>query len=634
MSTNEPHSIEQAKKKLFSKSKSGSSYKTHPLKEKRDAVPTSWHSKGAVTGTAVRRAKQSSLFRNFFFGSIAVFVLSAGFAAWTFFGGSNTVSGEKIDIDILGNSFVAGGAALPLQVEVTNRNSSALELADLIIEYPKGSGLEAGGETVKLREPLGTIAAGATKAATTEVVLFGERGSTKDIRVSVEYRAQDSNAIFVKERLFSVTISSSPISLAVQAPTESNVDRTIELTVRTTVAPGTPTEGLRLEVQYPPGFRFESADPEPVFGTTLWSLEGATPGEEEVISIRGAMLGVEGDERSFRIYAGAANPGDQSKVGVSYNSLLHTLRIQRPGLEARLTVNDQTSGEATLKPGETVSGSIEWVNNTATRIDDVELRLELSGNAFNEDGVNAFGGFYDTAAEAITWNKSTYAQFSSIQPGERGTVPFVITSLPSAELLLLSNPEIAFDVSISGSTVSGSSRMSIDSAERKIAKVSSDARLSAVSSHLSGPFENSGPVPPVAERETTYAVTWRLTNSTSQIADAEVRATLPVYVRFTGLVSPAGEQVTYDESTREIRWRAGAVSRGVGTASAARQVSFQVALTPSGSQAGSVPALTSQARLSARDVYTGASLSATAAAVSTRTQGDAGSSAADGVVVE
>ena len=140
------------------------------------------------------------------------------------------VSSKNIEIGILGNAFVAGGEELSLQIEVTNRNNASIEFSDLLIEYPRGVGE---GDMARERLSIGTIGPGQSVIEDIKLILFGEQGSIQEIRVVLEYRIQGSNAIFVKEKSYPVTISAAPLTLLIDSPlsTVSNQDMTLRITV-------------------------------------------------------------------------------------------------------------------------------------------------------------------------------------------------------------------------------------------------------------------------------------------------------------------------------------------------------------------------------------------------------------------
>src|SRR3989338_234569 len=221
--------VEEIKNKLFSKG-----YKTEI--EHRDIfthadrkdVPTSW--KGEGIGHHVEKFfMKTSLFKKFFLFSAAFLGVALLYAGYSFIAGGNTVSNDNIDISIIGNTFTAGGEELTLQIEIANRNNSSLDLADLVVEYPKGSDSD---EMERFRESLGTIPAGAIRNENLKLTLFGEQNSSRQIKISLEYRVEGSNAIFVKEKLYDVSISSTPVNLSVDAPSEVSPNQSVIFNIK------------------------------------------------------------------------------------------------------------------------------------------------------------------------------------------------------------------------------------------------------------------------------------------------------------------------------------------------------------------------------------------------------------------
>src|SRR4051812_19510950 len=81
----------------------------------------------------VMKKPPTSIFKKFFLGAVVFFLCAVAFSVYMFYGNNQSVSNDKIDIAVLGNAFTKGGDDLPLQVEITNRNNSNLELANLIV---------------------------------------------------------------------------------------------------------------------------------------------------------------------------------------------------------------------------------------------------------------------------------------------------------------------------------------------------------------------------------------------------------------------------------------------------------------------------------------------------------------------
>jgi hypothetical protein len=95
---------------------------------------------------------------------------------------------------------------------------------------------------------------------------------------------------------------------------------------------------------------------------------------------------------------------------------------------------------------------------------------------------------------------------------------------------------------------------------------------------------------------------------------------LPPYVRFAASAPGAG--VTYEESSRTVRWDIGDLGAGVGYSTPERQAAFQVVLTPSSSQAGQAPALTGAALFTGQDRFAQVAVQASAEAPTTVLRND------------
>ena len=600
-------------------------------------IPTKWGTKPPLKG--IRKKKitiSSSFFKNFFIFSIIVFFGSLLFAFFMFRGGFTTVSSENIDITILGNAFTPGGEDLQLQIEITNRNSAALEFSDLLLEYPKGSLGETEGDYVRIRRSLGTIGAGETAIESIKIVLFGEQGSVKDVRVALEYRIEGSNAIFVRETSYEITISSAPISLTVEAPKTITSGQEITLEIGAVLNIDRVIEDMRLKVLYPPGFEFKEASPSPALGTNVWDLGDLSPGTEKKISITGTVFGQDGESRTFKVFSGSEDPADPSKIGVVFNSLLHTTIVIRPFIEARITLGGVYRDEYAVASQKEISIEIPWSNNLTSRIDNVEIKVKLSGNALDQTSVQSRRGFYSSALNTITWDKNTDTSFTSIASGQSGAVDFSVSSLPlfSGTQTLLLNPQIVVEVSIKGKESIGGVTKELINIESRTFKIVSDFQIAAKALHYTGPFTNSGTLPPQVNQETEYAILWSVTNSSNRISQALAKTTLPSYVRFTGVISPLSEDVSFDEATREVTWNIGTVPRGTGLTREDLEVAFQVAFLPSLAQVGQKPTLIGETTLTGQDVFADSLIQNKKRSLDTRLSNDPGFNPNDDKVIQ
>lgn len=570
-----------------------------------------------------------SIFKKFFITAVIFFVGALGFAFYRFSTNDASVSGEKIDIKIIGNAFTKGGDELPLQIEITNNNNASLELTNLIIEYPKGAD-DSTSEVMRLpKDTIGTIKPGESVIRNIKVKLFGQEKSVRNIKISLEYHPEGSNAIFTKDKYYPVTISLAPLSLNIDAPTSTTSNQPISFKISAVLNTSISETNPVLQITYPKNFVFDSALPIPSLGNSVWDLSSLTPEKPITVEVKGRLIGQDGEEQVFHAYAGTTNGTNQSVVSVVYSSILQKILITKPFLDARILVNNQDLLEYAVSGGETVEAEITWANNLPTRITDGQIIVSLSGNVFDKSTVISGNGFYDSANNQIIWDKNSVPEFSEINPGESGTISFSFKPISLVGLSsTIKNPQVSIKVSIKGRQPQlGSTYSDINNFSEKIVKVLSDFQIA------SSAYYSTGSMPPKAESETKYLVTWTLSNSVNSINGAEARSTLPIYVKWIGMSQGVNDNVTYNEVTRDVIWKIGSVSPNTGMG-VNREVSFIVSLKPSLSQVGSVPQLMKEIYLSGTDAFANVLIKSTKGPITTSLTNDPNFKPGNGRVVE
>src|SRR3989344_2144918 len=609
---NKLNRLEDLKSKLFSRNyQTKIEHRNVYSRLRGKDISDSWQDKeeteSGISVSAEKFFMKTSWFKKFFIFSVFFFILTLGYAAYVFFAGGNTVSNDNIDISILGNNFTAGGEELPLIVGITNKNNSPLDLVDLVVEYPKGPSADLSSDTERLRVSLGTIPAGAIRNENLKVVLFGEQGSIRPLKISIEYRVAGSNAIFVKDKLFEVNINSAPINLSVDAPFEITPNQDVVLNIKETLNATKEEKKIILRVDYPVGFSFIKAVPAPSFSNNVWSLGDLAPGVEHSVVITGKMIDVfDGEEKTFNISTGSQSEKDKYVIGTVFNSIKNTIMIKRPFVEANLFVNGVSQREYAIDVRTPIIAEIRYVNNLNTKINDLRIEVKISGNAFDRKTIRAPRGFYDSSKDTITWDQNSQSELREVNPGDSDSVTFSVFPLPlySAVEGILSDPSIDIKVNIFGKQDAGGFAVNeINDSSSAIIRIISDIGFSAKALYYSGPFANTGLIPPKTEQTTTYTIVWTLSNTANNISRAQINSTLPPWVNFAGAFSPADENLTYNPSTKGIVWNVGKIPKGAGITGPSRSVSFQVSFTPSLSQVGTTPTIINDSILTGHDDF-------------------------------
>lgn len=565
---------------------------------------------------------------------VAFFIGAAGFFLYYFFigEGSSTVSPGNIDISVSGPLQVSSGSPTELQVAVVNRNRAPLERADLVIKYPDGtrSPVDLSTALKDQRIPLGNIEPGGRRQGTVAAVFAGVEGDRGAIKIELEYRLENSSAIFVAATDYQIVFASSPLSLSVTANNETVSGQPVEFKINIASNAESAVKDVLLSIGTPFGFSMEYADPAPQKTQTgnLWVLGDIPPGGRKEITVRGALTGEQGDERVFRFTAGTRSDPKATAVSATLADYAHRVTVSRPFLGLGVTLNKPiVGGSAVVAPGETVNVTVAYENNLSTEVTDAVIVTRLSGIGIDGSTVQSTDGFYRSTDKTILWDKTTTrGALERLPAGAKGTVSFSF-QMPQSEVLANEqSPKLALSVHAAGRRISENNvPETLQSTAMQEIRLASDVQLIAQGLYYANPFGSTGPLPPKAEQETTYALVFSITNTTNRIENAEMRAILPPYVRWVGIYSPSNESIVFNQADSSVTWKVGAVEPGVGVNGAPpKQAAIAIGFTPSTSQIGQQPVLVRDLRFIGRDAATDAPVIRTAEDVTTNIQGDPG----------
>lgn len=545
--------------------------------------------------------------KKFLIFSLLFFVISVAVAAFVFLRGGNQVSTDNVEITVAGPISVGAGETLTYDMTFTNKNNVNLEGANILIEYPKGARTEDGSqELVRESKFLGDIPAGGTVNLHRQAILFGETNEKKTIIVSIEYRVKDSSATYFKEKNYDLEISTSPVSLTVTSFNEIIAGQEFEFMVEVVSNSSTIINGVLIKADYPFGFEFVSSSPSPSFGNNVFSIGDLRPSEKRIYKIRGKLSGQENEEKNFAFSLGTKDKDNEKMIGTLFVISNQTVAIKRPFISLNLSLEGDRSDTFSTGAGDKISGSIDWTNNLPNRITDLEITAKVSG-AFSKLDVIANNGFYRSLDDTILWNKTTNNLLAVVNPSESGAVSFSISSLPTSDLVYLSTRghTITLVISVRARRFSDTNVPEEVTANiTRTIKLDSEIGLLGRSLYFTGPFANQGPIPPTANKNTTYTIIWSLTNTLNTVSDVKVRASLPTYVSWVGMVSPSSESVTYDPLSNEVIWNVGDLKAATGFSGQPREAAFQLSVVPSLSQIGEAPSIIGPASVTGIDRFT------------------------------
>jgi hypothetical protein len=552
-----------------------------------------------------------TLLKKILIGSVIFFLAAVTFALYTFFGSRNVISSDNINIEVSGPVAIAGGESFPLQVTFENQNNAPLDSADLLIEYPGGtkSPNDLTKDLRRYRESLGVVPVGGKVTKQVEAIIFGAIGDRKMIAVSIEYRVSGSNAIFSKKKDFPVTLKSSPVTVTVDSLRETSSNQNVTFDIQVVSNSSAALKDLTLVAEYPYGLEYQSASPDPAFGSEVWKFGDLKPGARREVKITGKVIGQEGEERAMRFYVGTGAASDPRKIAVIFIDATQSVTITKPFLAVGMLFNGSDAEPYVARGGQPVRVDLTWANNLADRITNVVIEAKLNGSLYNRQSVTTDSGFWRSIDNTVVWDHTNTPSLDALNPGQSGIASFsMFLDNVSADDRNLS---MNIDVDIKALRTSETNvPEEINSTISKTIKFASSLGLTGRLLYSAGPFTNTGPIPPQAEKATTYTVAWAITNGSNDLSGVQVSANLPSYVQWLGVTSPTNELLSYNPIGGQVVWNVGAVKAGTGFSTEPREVYFQVSLLPGLGQVGRPPVVIGNAAASGHDDFADIDLSA------------------------
>lgn len=260
--------------------------------------------------------------------------------------------------------------------------------------------------------------------------------------------------------------------------------------------------------------------------------------------------------------------------------------------------------QSIVQPGESVPLHIKVENTGSVELNNLTLAIPLPANLVN-------------VRETATTNKATlkgstlyisakeFPALNSIPRQENRELPLtiVISNRPSG------STELSLPISASSNIVNNPEKFETKSITSPI-KLGTFISLNAESHYYSteGDQIGRGPLPPKVGKETKYWALLILNNGTAEASNVTVSATLAPGVTWTSKSSVTrGREPVYNPSTRTITWNVSSVP-----ASETVGIDFELSITPTESQRGSIPVLLTNIRASAVDSITNKNLTASA----------------------
>lgn len=513
-------------------------------------------------------------------------ILILGLIAIIFFKlGQASFQAEGVKLEIIAPEEVVSGQEITYLIEYNNHTKVSLEGAEL--SFQKDS------SPPELYE-IGRIEPDQKEQIEIKATLFGQKGDERLARATLRYIPANFSSYFTATAHSSTLITSAPLLISLNAPLTALDGQEIGYSLDYVNTSQDILENIKIEFIYPAGFIFKKAMPEPEQGENIWQIEKIEPNKLTQIKIQGVIQG---------------EPGESKEVIVNLDHFSTTTTTQI--LQSPLEISQDVP--SSVEPGEELIYKIKFRNASQISLKDVELSVQLTGQAFDFKTLEIEQGSFDKYAQKIFWHKVGVPQLAQLDSDQGGEVSFSINTkkkLPSSSQV------------ISLAQIKSKDIFTID---EKITKIKTRLTLNSKGYYreTTSNIKNSGPVPPKVGQATTYTIHWQLTNLMNEAEDVSVVAIIPDEIEWTGQTQANAGEIVYDAGEKKVViWDIGEVPANTGVSSPAYEAVFQLSLTPTLDQVGEVITLINEATLTGIDSFANVELSDSGKEISTQMPDD------------
>lgn len=559
---------------------------------------------------------------------VVALLAAAAFAGLYVFSPHTKFSGSAVTVNIAGPSNVVSGDNTTWTITVQNAGAVALKNPAVSVQYPDGFQFASAQPTAANQFgnswTLGDVKASGSQEIKVTGRLIGDVGSKVTLSVTLTYTPANFSSEFQASGSLEVAIMSSTLGVDVKAPSTIASGQVVEYDITVSNTSSTQLTGVRVTIDYPSGLTAVTATPASSSATS-WDIPSLDPDKTSSITIKGTLTGSPNSVAELAVHAGVTNASGSFIVQRETSALVLFLE---PTLNVTMTVG----GKSTVKPpnpGDTLKVVLAYENASDAVFTNAMVSLQYackdsdgaSVDCITADALKSGLVFARDAKDPtiLHWSKDAIPDLARLVPQAKGTIDLAVPikktlrSVGSGKNFTLTlTPIVHADDSGSGSPFDKTlGAVSI--------KVNTELRLAVEGRYYDeqGVPVGSGPLPPQAGSTTEYQIAWFVTNTMNSVQNVLLKAVLPEAATFVRAGTTAGNSITYDATTREVRWRIDKIDAGVGQSLPTLVGTFTVSIAPTASDVGNVLPLLGATSGTAADAFTGASLKLAGDAVTT-----------------
>ncbi|MEK7516805.1 MAG: hypothetical protein AAB562_04385 [Patescibacteria group bacterium] len=526
--------------------------------------------------------------------------------------------GSAVKLEIEGPNEAKSGEEIAYAINYQNQERSPLAQATLTVLLPKEFTLAEANPTPT--EPntwiIGSLDPGEQGSVTLRGTVTGEVGGLSVLQTLLTYRPANFNSDFEHAASLGTKLTSSVLTLELMGPEEATNGEPAPFEIRYRNDGAAAAGPLEIHFSGASHYLVESTDPQTTDDATVWRVDSLPPNEERVIKVNGSFASdAEGTNET-----GASIGLLADGTFLTQARATSTTKLGKGALVLTTIVNG-SAADFTANPGDNLLMSVTVENASDETLRDLTIILNIEPTPETglldwktlepRDGIGA--------RERVRWTKREVPTLAKLNPGERTTVDASIplNAAPAPSSTRNEQVEIWAEGAIKGRKQTLQSR-------RVVVRLLSDLKFQVGSRYYSDEdiAVGTGPHPPRVGQTSTYRVFWNLTNSLHALGPITVSTKLPPGVAWTGRSEANLGSLTFDSASRTVSWQIANLASPLPADAPLPAANFEVGITPTANQAGSVITLTEPTSVTAHDQNADALIFQSIAPLDTNLAGD------------
>lgn len=508
--------------------------------------------------------------------SVLGFLLLISFLVWLALGkdGKPEVPvSNNVLLYIKGPASIASGNEGDYRMTYTNGEDADLTDVTLEVFYPSNfkfkSSTPAASSSTGQRFNLPILKKGEEGKIKIKGKVSGSTGEIKEFRAKLTYKLSNFNSEFSVENKMASTILAPDLNLDIVGPIDVVLGQDTTFTITYTNVSGQTFENLALVAAFPDGYKFASSLPAVSKNNNYWTIPKLDIGASGKVEITGSFASNNLVDQLVSAELGLI-------VGNTFAPLVNSSTVFK-SVPSSLSLTLSSSSQDTVKLDEIIQVQLSYANNGSIGLSNIVIIVLLEGTAFDLTKLSVSDAI--VSRNTITWKSATLSNLSLVFPNQKGKIQF---SVPVRSNLTanIKNQTLKISATIYSTEIPKPIR--VPDVELKLA--------SQLGLLVNGEYI-SGSLPMKVGEQTTFALTFLLTNLSNDLENTEVISSMPLPASaWTNVIIPDSEKtkVTYDSTSGKIGWKIGNLPAFIGKFSPALKVSFHLTVTPTEADKGKV----------------------------------------------